>query len=76
MTLAIREHITVEQEGIIEIRNPALSVGIRAEVIVLIEQPATEDQPLVNFIGKGKGCFANAAEVDSFLRAGRDDLKP
>ena len=72
MTQAIREHVTVEQEGVIKIHNPALSVGTKAEVIVLVEQPADEDQPLVSFLGRGKGCFADAAEVDSFLRAERE----
>jgi len=72
MTQAIREHVTVEQEGIIKIHNPALSVGTKAEVIVLVEQPADEDQPLVSFLGRGKGCFADAAEVDSFLRVERE----
>ncbi len=28
--------------------------------------------PLVSFIGKGKGCFADAAEIDSFLRLERE----
>jgi len=72
MTQAIRESITVEQEGVIEIHNPALSVGTRAEVIVLVEQPVTEDQPLASFLGRGRGCFADAAQVDSFLRAERE----
>jgi hypothetical protein len=72
MTKAIREHITVEQEGVIEIRHPGLSVGMTADVVVLVRQPAAEERPLVSFIGKGKGCFANAAEVDAFLRAERE----
>jgi hypothetical protein len=72
MTRAIREHITVEQEGMIEIHNPSLSVGTRAEVIVLVESPEPEDRPLLSFLGKGKGCFADAAEVDSFLRSERE----
>jgi len=72
MTQAIREHVTVKQEGMIEIHNSALSVGTRAEVIVLVEQPAVEDQPLASFLGRGKGCFTDAAEVDAFLRAERE----
>ncbi len=72
MTQAIRESITVEQEGVIEIHNPALSIGTRAEVIVLVEQPVTEAQPLASFLGRGRGCFADAAQVDSFLRAERE----
>jgi hypothetical protein len=72
MVHAIREHLTVEQEGVIEIHNPALSIGTKAEVIVLVEQPPVEEQPLVSFLGRGKGCFTDAAEVDVFLRAERE----
>jgi hypothetical protein len=72
MTQAIRESITVKQEGVIEIHNPALSVGTRAEVIVLVEPPVSEDRPLASYLGRGQGCFADANEVDSFLRAERE----
>lgn len=72
MTQAIREHVKVVQEGKIEIHNPVLSVGTMAEVIVLVEQPPVEDQPLVSFLGRGKGCFKDADEVDAFLRAERE----
>jgi len=68
MTREIREHVTIEQEGLLVIRNPAFSVGTRAEVIVLVESPDLDDRPLVSFIGTGKGCFADADEVDAFLR--------
>jgi hypothetical protein len=71
MAQLIREHVTVEQEGIIEIRNPILSIGTRAEVIVLIDRPVVEES-LVSFLGRGKGCFTDAAEVDTFLRAERE----
>jgi hypothetical protein len=73
MTQAIREHVTVEREGVIEIHHPGLAVGTQAEIIVLVEQAAAEVPPLVSFIGKGKGCFANAAEIDAFIRAERND---
>ncbi len=72
MTQAIREHVKVVQEGKIEIHNPALAVGTLAEVIVLVEQAPVEDQPLVSFLGRGKGCFKGADEVDAFLRAERE----
>lgn len=72
MIRVIREHITVEQERIIEIHHSALTVGTKAEVIILVDLPGNEDQPLVSFLGKGKGCFASAAEVDSFLRKERN----
>jgi hypothetical protein len=73
MTHAIREHVTVEREGVIEIHHPGLAVGTQAEIIVLVEQAAAEIPPLVSFIGKGKGSFANAAEIDAFIRAERND---
>ena len=72
MTQAIREHVTVEREGVIEIHHPALAVGTQAEIIVLVEQSAAEVPSLTSFIGRGKGSFANAAEVDAFIRAERD----
>ena len=73
MTQAIREYVTVEREGVIEIHHPVLAVGTQAEIIVLVEKSADEMPTLASFIGKGKGCFANAAEVDAFIRAERDD---
>ncbi len=72
MTRAIREHVTVEREGVIEIHHSALAVGASAEVVVLVRQPKGHDQPLISFIGKAKGCFVDAAGIDSFLRAERE----
>lgn len=37
MVQAIREHLTVETDGSIEIRHPELQPGSRAEVIILLE---------------------------------------
>ena len=72
MTRAIREHITVEHEGVIEIHHPELAVGTKAEVIVLVEPSAAEDRPLISFFGQAKGLFADANEIDAFLRSERD----
>jgi hypothetical protein len=72
MTQAIREQVTVEQEGVIEIHHPDLSLGMKAEVIVLVEKAPAEPSPLASFIGKGKGCFTTASEVDAFLRSERE----
>jgi hypothetical protein len=72
MTRAIREHVVVREGGTIEVHHPDLSAGTEAELIILVEQPKTEPPPLTSLIGKAKGCFASAEEVDSFLRAERD----
>jgi len=69
MLQAIRERVIVKPGGTIEIQCPDLPAGAAAEVIVVFEDRACEAPPLVSFIGKGKGCFANAAEIDAFIRA-------
>jgi len=38
----------------------------------IVEDGAPEPPPLTSFMGKGKGCFANAAEIDAFIRSERD----
>lgn len=42
MVSAIRQTVTVQSEGTLEVRSPELRAGTTAEVIVLIEQPSTE----------------------------------
>lgn len=70
--MTFRERVTIQPGGTIEIRNPDFPAGAEAEVIVLVESPKAESVPMASFIGKGKGCFADAADVDAFLRAERD----
>lgn len=69
---AIRERVTVQSGGRIEIVHPELPSGVEAEVIVMLESTAPELPPLASFVGKGKGSFQSAAEIDAFLRAERD----
>jgi hypothetical protein len=40
MVAAIRQHVTVQPGGVVEIRSPELPAGARAEVIVLLERTA------------------------------------
>ncbi|MBI3797102.1 MAG: hypothetical protein HY268_09075 [Deltaproteobacteria bacterium] len=72
MLQAIRERVTIKPGGMIELCHPELPAGVEAEVIIMVEQPAEEPPPLASFIGKGKGCFSNAAAIDTFIRAERD----
>lgn len=37
MVAAIKQHVTVQPGGVIEIRSPELKAGTAAEVIVLVE---------------------------------------
>lgn len=41
MVKAIRQHVTVGPGGIVEVQSPDLPVGAEAEVIVLVDQPAS-----------------------------------
>ena len=72
MVRAIKESVIIKPGGMVELRHPDLREGATVEVIVLLDQPAAEPPPLTSLIGKGKGCFGSAEEVDAFLRAERD----
>ena len=73
MTNAIRQRVTVQPGGVIEVRSPELTAGARAEVIILLEEPQeTPRRSLRSIIGSGKGCFATPEEADAFLRQERD----
>ena len=77
MVTAIRQQVTVQPGGVIEVRSPELTPGAQAEVIVLIEAaPATGVAPkrtLSSFIGAGKGSFRSVEEVDAYIRELRDE---
>jgi len=75
MVAAIRQQVTVQPGGLVEVRSPELQPGARAEVIVLVEAQ-NGDQPrrsLDSFIGAGKGGFGTAEEVDAYIRGLRDE---
>jgi len=42
MVAAIRQNVTVQPGGLIEVRSPELMPGARAEVIVLLERSASD----------------------------------
>ena len=72
MVRAIKENVIIRPGGLIEIRRPDLPEGAAAEVIVMVEDRPEKLPRLTSFIGKAKGCFRSAAEVDAFIRAERD----
>lgn len=69
--MTIRQRVKVLPGGTIEIHDPDLPVGAEAEVTVVVES-LNEDRPLASFFGQAKGLFADANEVDAFLRAERE----
>lgn len=72
MLHAIRQKVTVQAGGRIEICAPELAEGTRAEVIV-IEEPAPQaSQRLTELIGQGRGAFPSPEDADAFLRRERE----
>lgn len=78
MLNAITQTVTVQRDGRIEVFVPELPEGTAAEVTVQASRLATPNphkRSLANLIGQGKGAFANAEEVDRFMRAERDQWR-
>ncbi len=74
MVRAIKENVIIRPGGVIEIRRPDLPEGAAAEVIVMLEEPATPEAlpSLTSLIGKANSGYASGAEADAFIRAERD----
>lgn len=69
---AIRQQVTVQPGGFIEVQSAELPVGARVEVIVLVESASRRKRSLRNMIGTAKKSFASVKEVDDFIRQERD----
>jgi hypothetical protein len=72
MTDAIRQQVTVQPGGLIEVRSADLPVGAKVEVIVLVESASRSKRSLRSMIGTAKKSFANVKEVDDFIRQERN----
>lgn len=72
MLSGIRQKVTVQSGGVIQVQSSELPIGAEVEVIVLLDTPAGEGRPLVSFIGAAQGSFANPTEADQFIRQHRD----
>jgi len=68
MVHAVRQHVTVQPDGIIQIHVPEFKAGTIAEVIILESSEHVGKRAIASFIGKGQGCFATAQEADAFIR--------
>ena len=70
MTEAIRQRVTVQPGGRIEIIAPQLKAGSQAEVSIL--EGRAERRRLAELIGQARGSFASPGEADAFVREERD----
>ena len=71
MVRTIRERVTVQEGGRIEIPSSALPAGARADVVVVLQSQGNSGG-LRDLIGKGRGCYATPEEADQFIRGERD----
>ena len=69
---AIRQKITVQAGGRIELSAPELAEGTQAEVIVIEEVAPQPVRSLVTLIGQGRGAYTTPEAADAFLRGERD----
>lgn len=78
MVRAIKEQVTIQPGGLIEIRRPDLPVGATAEVIVMVEEgngSAKSAKNFSDFFGSVRNCFGTGAAADAFIRAEpRDEI--
>jgi hypothetical protein len=73
MASEIRQYVTVQPGGVVEVRSPELAPGTRAEVIVIPQETGPlERRTLRSMIGSSRGCYATPEEAVAFLRKERD----
>lgn len=72
MLNAIKQKVTVQPGGVVQIQSSELTPGSLAEVIVIRDMASAAHQPLAQLIGSAPGGFASPNEADAFLRHQRD----
>lgn len=72
MLHAIRQKVTVQAGGRIELVSPELTEGTQAEVIVIEESSPPRTRRLTDLVGQGRGAFPTPEEADAFLRRERE----
>ena len=71
MVTAVKQIVTIQPGGRVELSSDELREGQQAEVIVLVERPTSSKSYLALF-GAGKGAFPDSETADAFLRLERD----
>ncbi|MBN1341260.1 MAG: hypothetical protein JXQ73_01195 [Phycisphaerae bacterium] len=71
MTEEIRQTVTIQSGGRVEVMSKDLPEGRQAEVIVRVKDE-TAPKSYLELFGAGTGAFANPQVVDRFLRRERD----
>lgn len=72
MREALREKVTIQPGGRIEVESRTLPEGLQAEIIVLLDDTVPRPVLMSAMIGAGKGCYNSPEDVDAFIRCERD----
>jgi hypothetical protein len=69
--IAIKQTVTVQHGGRVEVTSAELSEGQQGEVIILVSErrPARR---LTDFIGAGQGLYSDSDDADRAVRSERD----
>lgn len=72
MASTVKQKVTVQPGGVVQVQSPELMPGSTADVIVIPDTTALPLSKLVKVIGSAAGGFASPDEVDAFIRRERD----
>ena len=71
MKEAYSKEVTVQPGGVVRIECPDLPAGLKARVVVFVEEPESEPPSLASLVGRSRPAFESAADVDAFIRRER-----
>ncbi|MBI4828424.1 MAG: hypothetical protein HY804_06390 [Nitrospinae bacterium] len=74
MKHTVQRQVIVQPGGLVEVKAPELTPGMRADVIIVQEDALAESVTgkLTSIIGSGRGGFPVPEDADKFIRDERD----
>ena len=72
MASMVKQKVTVQPGGVVQVQSSELVPGSTADVIIIPDTAALPALKLASVIGSAPGGFASPAEVDAFIRQERD----
>ena len=72
MASMVKQKVTVQPGGVVQVQSSELVPGSTADVIIIPDTGPLPLQKLAEVIGSAAGGFASPAEVDAFIRRERD----
>lgn len=72
MASTVKQKVTVQPGGVVQVQSPELVPGSTAEVIIIPDTITLPPRTLASAIGSAAGGFTSPADVDAFIRRERD----